>query len=118
MRSVLLPTSALASAAIAFTVATRDPEDARSVALVVVSVAILVGAVAIRVFGGPEPKRGRSRPIPLAAIRRGVLTGLVAGAFLFLRVIDGLTPLSGGLLLLALLGAEYVLSPRRVRSRR
>lgn len=118
MRSALLPIAALAAATIAFTVVTRDPEDPRSVALVVVAFAILIGALVIRLLGGPAPRRGRPRGVPAPAIRRGALAGLIAGAFLFLRVIDGLTPLTGGLLILALLAAEYVLSPRGVRSRR
>lgn len=118
MRNLLLPTAALAGSVIAFAVFTRDPEDPRSVALVVVSCAILVGAVVTRILAGSKPRRGRAGPVPLTAIRRGVLSGLVVGVLLFLRAIDGLTPFSGGLLVAALLGAEYVLSPRRVRSRR
>ncbi len=118
MRGVLGGLAALASATIVFTVATRDPEDPRSVALVVVAIAVLVAALAVRVLAGPAPRRSRSRAIAPAALRRGVLAGLVTGGLAFLRAIDGLTPITAAFLVLAFLAAEYVLSARGVRSRR
>lgn len=118
MRSALSGVAAAAAGAIAFTIVTRDPEDARSVALVVVAFTVLVAALATRLQAGPAPRRGRSRAIGPVALRRGVLAGLVAGGLAFLRVIDGLTPLTATFVLLAFVGAEYVLSARRVRSRR
>ncbi len=118
MRGILGGLAALASATIVFTVATRDPEDPRSVALVVVAFAVLVAALAVRVLAGPAPRRSRSRAIAPATLRRGALAGFVAGGLAFLRAIDGLTPITAAFLVLAFIAAEYVLSVRGVRSRR
>ena len=118
MRQALATAAALAVAAIAFMVTTRDPEQASNVALVVVAFAVLVGSLAALALAGRRPPRARSAGVPPAALRRGIGIGAAAGFLAFLRVLDGLTPLTLAFVAAAFVAAEYVLSGRRVRSRR
>lgn len=118
MRQAAAAAAAAGLAAIAFAVATGDPEQPSSVALVIVAFAVTVGSLATLALAGPPPKRKRSAALRPGALRRGAAVGLVAGMVAFLRVIDGLTPITAGLVVLAFGTAEYVLAGRKVRSRR
>jgi len=63
-----------------------------------------------------EPRRGRRAAAP--ALRRGIEVTAVVGLLLLLRVVDGLTVLTGGFVVLGFALAEVILSARPRRASR
>jgi len=99
-------------------VATRDPDGALSVGLVVGGAAIAIGAFAATVFvglGGRGARRGKQRAVAAArGLRRGAMVGSAVGLVALLRVVDGLTPLTLLFVVAPFIVAEAVLSARRI----
>lgn len=63
-----------------------------------------------------EPRRSRRAAAP--ALRRGIEVTAVVGLMLLLRVVDGLTLLTGGFIFLGFVVAEIILSARPGRATR
>ena len=63
-----------------------------------------------------EPRRGRRAVAP--ALRRGIEVTAVVGLLLLLRVVDGLTLITGGFIVLGFIVAEVILSARPRRASR
>lgn len=104
-----------ALAALAVTVALRDPEQPFAIATVVAALGIAAGAGAARLFLAAA-RRGRSaaaRGERIRALRRGATIGAAVAILAGLRAVDGLTPLTGGLVVLAFGLGEAALSARR-----
>ena len=115
MNASLLAIAAAGAAIVAITVATREPSDRIGVALVVGGIAMTAGAVAARtlVWAGTRGKRRQERAAAVGlALRRGAAVGAIAGTLALLRVVDGLTPITVGFVVLAFALAEVALSAR------
>lgn len=63
-----------------------------------------------------EPRRGRRAAAP--ALRRGIEVTAIVGLLLLLRVVDGLTLITGGFIVLGFIVAEVILSARPRRASR
>jgi hypothetical protein len=65
----------------------------------------------------PRPE-GRRQRAAAPALRRGIEVTAVVGLLLLLRVVDGLTLITGGFIVLGFLVAEVILSARPRRASR
>lgn len=63
-----------------------------------------------------EPRRSRRAAAP--ALRRGMEVTAIVGLLLLLRVVDGLTVITGGFIVLGFMVAEVILSARPRRASR
>lgn len=90
-----------------------DPDVPLAVGLVIASLSVCAGAASSAVLlSMPPPERGR-RPRPVApALRRGAEIAAIVGLLLVLRVVDGLTVITGGFIVLGFLIAEAIISAR------
>ena len=98
---------------------TVDPDSAFAVGLVIAAVAICAGAVvAVLLLSLPvEDGRRRARTTG-PALRRGIEVTAIVGLLLLLRVVDGLTVITGGFIVVGILVAEVILSARPSRATR
>jgi len=96
-----------------------DPDVPLAVGLVIAAVAVCSGAtVAALLVTLPlgEPRRSRRAVAP--AVRRGIEVTAVVGLLLLLRVVDGLTLITGGFIVFGFIVAEVILSARPRRASR
>ena len=90
-----------------------DPDVPLAVGIVIAAVAVCAGAVAAALLMSlPPADRGRRRRAAALALRRGIEVTAIVGLLLLLRVVDGLTVITGGFIVLAFLVAEVILSAR------
>lgn len=61
---------------------------------------------------------GRRRRAVAPALRRGIEVTAIVGLLLLLRVVDGLTVITGGFIVLGFMVAEFILSARPRRASR
>jgi hypothetical protein len=111
----------LACLVVAFAVLlTRDPEEPWAVALLILSLGAATAAGALA-WQQRAPRTGERRRAPLprraAALRRAAESGAIVSLLLWLRAVDGLSPLTGAFVVAAFVVAELVLSARPVASR-
>lgn len=66
----------------------------------------------------PAGDARRSRRAVAPALRRGIEVTAIVGLLLLLRVVDGLTVITGGFIVLAVFLAEIILSARPRRASR
>jgi len=91
---------------------TSDPDVPLAVGSVIATVAVCSGALAAALLlSVPAPARGR-RQRAAPALRRGIEVTAIVGLLLLLRVVDGLTVITGGFIVLGFLVAEVILSAR------
>lgn len=84
-----------------------------AVGLVIAAVAVCAGALsALLLLSLRSAERGRRRPGAAPALRRGIEVTATIGLLLLLRVVDGLTVITGGFIVLGFLVAEVILSAR------
>jgi hypothetical protein len=96
-----------------------DPDAAPAVGLVIAAVAVCAGASAgALLLSLPIGGASRSRRAVALALRRGIGVTAVVGLLLLLRVVDGLTLVTGGFIVLGFVVAEVVLSARPKRASR
>ena len=96
-----------------------DPEVPLAVGLVIAAVAVCSGAASTLLLLGVPVTEGRRRQRAAApALRRGIEVTAVVGLLLLLRVVDGLTLITGGFVVLGFLVAEVILSARPTPSSR
>jgi hypothetical protein len=92
---------------------TSDPDVPLAVGSVIAAVAVCSGALAAALLlSVPAPGRGRRQRRAAAALRRGIEVTAIVGLLLLLRVVDGLTVITGGFIVLGFLVAEVILSAR------
>jgi hypothetical protein len=105
---------ALVSALVALgAIAAIDPDVPLAVGLVVAAVAVCAGAlVAAVLLSVRASERRRSSRATAPALRRGIEVTAVVGLLLLLRVVDGLTVITGGFVIIGFLVAEVILSAR------
>jgi hypothetical protein len=90
-----------------------DPDVPLAVGIVIAAVAVCAGAVAAGLLLSlPASDRGRRRRAVAPALRRGIEVTAIVGLLLLLRVVDGLTLITGGFIVLGFLVAEVILSAR------
>lgn len=96
------------------TLALRDPDQPYAIAGLVLALALAAGAGTARVLLGLARggRSARARWERTRALRRGAEAGVIVGALLALRAIDGLTPLTAGFVMLAFVLAEVALTTR------
>lgn len=98
----------VAVAAIAGLVLTSDPEDLPAVVALIVASAVAAGAVAaMLLLRGARTRRERPR-----ALRRALEVAAAVALLLALRVVDGLSLITGGFVVVAIVAAEAVLVAR------
>ncbi|HEV8669196.1 MAG TPA: hypothetical protein VGS01_00510 [Candidatus Limnocylindria bacterium] len=98
---------------------TLDPDLPLAVGVVIAAVAVCVGAIsASLLLSLPVVERGRRRRASASALRRGLEVTASVGLLLLLRVVDGLTVITGGFVVLGFLVAEIILSARPGRASR
>jgi hypothetical protein len=95
-----------------------DPDAPLAVGLVIATVAVCAGAVSAVLFLSVRAPEGRRRRAVAPALRRGFEVTAVVGLLLLLRVVDGLTVITGGFIVLGFLVAEVILSARPRRATR
>jgi hypothetical protein len=96
-----------------------DPDSPFVVGLVIAAVAVCAGALtALMLLSVPAAERSRRRRTVAPALRRGIEVTLVVSLLLLLRVVDGLTVITGGFIALGFLLAEVILSARPSRASR
>jgi hypothetical protein len=96
-----------------------DPEVPLAVGLVIAAVAVCSGAASTLLLLAVPVTEGRRRQRAAApALRRGIEVAAVVGLLLLLRVVDGLTLITGGFVVLGFLVAEVILSARPTPSSR
>lgn len=96
-----------------------DPDAPLAVGLVIAAVAVCSGAVAAALLLSLPVGDRRRRPRAVApALRRGIEATAIVGLLLLLRVVDGLTLITGGFIILGVLIAEVILSARPRRASR
>jgi hypothetical protein len=96
----------------------NDPDVPLAVGLVIAAVALSAGAIAALLLSVPAAERGRRQRGVAPALRRGIEVTAVVGLLLLLRVVDGLTVITGGFIVIGFLVAELVLSARPKRASR
>jgi hypothetical protein len=90
-----------------------DPDVPLAVGLVIAAVAVCAGALAAALLlSVASPGRRRRPPAAAAALRRGIEVTAIVGLLLLLRVVDGLTLITGGFIVLGFFVAEVILSAR------
>ena len=97
--------------------ATRDPDDPLAVGVVIAgsSVAVACGSALVWLF--LERRWAGRRRSARRAFRRAAALGTVVAALALLRVVDGLTVITGGFVVAGFALAELVLATRpRARS--
>jgi hypothetical protein len=96
-----------------------DPDAPLAVGLVIAAVAVCAGASAAALLlshpFGDGSRRRRATPL---ALRRGSEVAAVVGLLLLLRVVDGLTLITGGFIVFGFVVAEVILSTRPKRASR
>ena len=96
-----------------------DPDVPLAVGLVIAAIAVCAGAtVAALLVSLPLGERRRARRAAAPALRRGIEVTAVVGLLLLLRVVDGLTVVTGGFVVLGFVLAEVILSARPRRASR
>jgi hypothetical protein len=92
-----------------------DPDTGAAIAFVIVAVSACAGALAtgLMVWVVRTGHRRRER-----ALRRGIEVTAIVGLLLLLRVVDGLTVITGGFIVAGFLVAEAILSARPSRASR
>jgi hypothetical protein len=96
-----------------------DPDVPLAVGLVIAASAVCCGAVAALLLLGVPVTEGRRRQRAAApALRRGIEVTAIVGLLLLLRVVDGLTLITGGFVVFGFLVAELILSARPTPSSR
>jgi len=96
-----------------------DPSAPLAVGLVITGVAVCCGAIcALVLLSLPGPEGRRRQRAAVTALRRGVEVTGVIGLLLLLRVVDGLTLITGGFIVVGFLVAEVILSARPRRASR
>ena len=109
---------AIASGLIAAgTIIAVDPEVPFAIGVVIAAVAVCAGALAATLMLSlplGESSRPRRRAAP--ALRRGIEVTAIVGLLLLLRVVDGLTVITGGFIVSGFLVAEAILSARPSRA--
>jgi hypothetical protein len=96
-----------------------DPTVPLAVGVFIAAVAVCCGAVsAAMLLSLPGRAGGRRRRAAAPALRRGIEVTAVVGLLLLLRVVDGLTVITGGFIVLGFLVAEVILSARPSRASR
>ncbi len=112
MRGLPLVAVAGVAAAAAIMVA-RDPEEAWAVAVVVVALGAAAGAASTMLMLRDPRSDRRRRPASIGravAVRRGIEIAVAVMLLLWLRVVDGLSPITGSFVVGAFAVAEVVLS--------
>ena len=101
-------------------VLTRDPEEPWAIALLILSLGVATGAGAFawqqRTRRAGDARRA-PRPRRADALRRAFESGAIVAVLLWLRAVDGLSPLTAIFVLAAFVVAELVLSARPASSR-
>lgn len=96
-----------------------DPDVALAIGLVIAAIAVFSGAtVAALLVSLPLGEPRRSRRVVAPALRRGIEVTAIVGLILLLRVVDGLTVITGGFIVLGFMVAEVILSARPRRASR
>lgn len=96
-----------------------DPDAPPAVGLVIAAIAVCSGAsVAALLLSLPAGDGRRGRRAVAPALRRGIEVTAVVGLLLLLRVVDGLTLITGGFIVLGFIVAEIILSARPRRASR
>jgi hypothetical protein len=89
------------------------------VGLVIAAIAVCCGAiVATLLVSLPAGDGRRSRRAAAPALRRGIEVTAIVGLLLLLRIVDGLTLITGGFIVLGFVVAEVILSARPKRASR
>ena len=111
---------AIASAVIAGgSILAVDPDVPFAIGVVIAAVAVCAGAVVAAVLLSIPLGESRRRQRPAApALRRGIEVTAIVGLLLLLRVVDGLTVVTGGFVVAGFLVAEAILSARPSRASR
>jgi hypothetical protein len=111
---------AVASALIAAaSIIAVDPDVPLAIGVVIAAVAVFSGAVAAALLLSIPLGESRRRQRPAApALRRGIEVTAIVGLLLLLRVVDGLTVITGGFIVMGFLVAEAILSARPSRASR
>lgn len=85
----------------------------------IAAIAVCSGAtLATLLLSLPAREGRRSRRAVAPALRRGIEVTTVVGLLLLLRVVDGLTVITGGFIVLGFMVAEVILSARPRRASR
>ena len=97
-----------------------DPDVPLAVGFVIGAVAVCSGALsAALLLSVPAPGRGRRQKRSAApALRRGIEVTTIVALLLLLRVVDGLTVITGGFIVLGFFVAEVIVSTRPTASSR
>jgi len=96
-----------------------EPDVPLAVGLVIAAVAVCSGAVAaVLLLSVPPNARGHRTRAVAPSLRRGIEVTAIVGLLLLLRVVDGLTVITGGFIVLGFLVAEVILSARPSRASR
>ena len=96
-----------------------EPDTPLAVGVVIAAVAVCAGAVsATLLLSMRAADSGRRKPAVAPALRRGAEVTAIVGLLLLLRVVDGLTVITGGFVVLGFLIAEAILSARPGRASR
>jgi hypothetical protein len=111
---------AIASALVAAgSIVAVDPDVPVAIGVVIAAVAVCAGAIAAVLMLSIPLGEARRRQRPAApALRRGIEVTAIVGLLLLLRVVDGLTVITGGFIVAGFLVAEAVLSARPSRASR
>ena len=96
-----------------------DPDVPLAIGVVIAAVAVCTGAIAAALMLSLPLGASRQRQRPAApALRRGIEVTAIVGLLLLLRVVDGLTVITGGFIVAGFLVAEAILSARPSRASR
>lgn len=97
----------------------RDPEEGWAVAAVISALAVACGALAAMLQLRRRGGRARRAPAAVRAVvmRRGALVTAATALLLWLRVVDGLSPVTAAFVLGTFALTELVLSARPASSR-
>lgn len=96
-----------------------NPDSTLAIGVVIASFAVAVGAaVSGLLLSVPARDGRRGRRAVASALRRGIEVTAVVGLLLLLRVVDGLTAITGGFIVLGFVVAEVILSARPGRASR
>jgi len=110
---------AVASALIAAgAIVVVDPDVPFAIGVVIAAVAVCAGAIAAALMLSIPLGESRRRQRPAAPLRRGIEVTAIVGLLLLLRVVDGLTVITGGFVVAGFLVAETILSARPSRASR